>query len=94
MIDILDHAFAKLGLDRAELLPLRRIDALFSATLPDGTVVTLSGGPNLTVAGRTVNATRLQQELQRMIDRWRPVLRVGRCGLGRQDWSAPIAARG
>jgi hypothetical protein len=28
VIDILDHAFAKLGLDRAELLPLRRISML------------------------------------------------------------------
>lgn len=72
---LLDHAFAKLSLNRAELLPLRKISRLSTTTLPDGTVVTLTAGPDLMVAGRTVDAKRLREELHRMVVRWQPVLR-------------------
>ncbi|HZD68393.1 MAG TPA: NAD(P)/FAD-dependent oxidoreductase [Actinomycetes bacterium] len=75
VIDVLDHAFAKLGLNRAELLPLRKISKSSFATLPDGTTVTLEQGPRLTVAERSTDARRLQSELDRMIDKWQPVLR-------------------
>ncbi len=40
LINVLDHAFAKVGLTRAERLPLRKIAAKYSATMPDETVVT------------------------------------------------------
>ncbi len=57
IIPLLDHAFAKIGLNRSELLPLRKT-LNSSTTLPDGTVVTLGGGNNLTVTGRTVDVDR------------------------------------
>ncbi len=75
VINILDHAFQKVGLDRAELLRLRKISASYSATLPDNTVVTLGEGLDLTVTGRAVDPNRLQGELRRMMDKWQPVLR-------------------
>jgi phytoene desaturase len=75
VINILDHAFHEVGLNRAELLPLRKITAPYSATLPDSTVVTLGDGVDLTITGRAVDPTRLQGELRRMMDRWQPVLR-------------------
>jgi phytoene desaturase len=75
VVNILDHAFQKVGLNRSELLPLRKISASYSATLPDRTVVTLSEGPDLTVTGRAVDPNRLQSELRRMMDKWQPVLR-------------------
>jgi phytoene desaturase len=75
MINLLDLAFARVGLNRAELLPLRKIGSSFSATLPDGTVVTLDEGSDLTVVGRSVDAKQLHQEMQRMMDKWQPVLR-------------------
>src|SRR5512133_3939707 len=51
MVDVLDHAFARVGLRRAEQLPLRRITAKSSATMPDNPVVTLDEGLHLTVTG-------------------------------------------
>src|SRR5690242_13536238 len=44
IIQLLDHGFTTLGLNRRELLPLRKITANSSTTLPDGTVVTLREG--------------------------------------------------
>jgi len=75
VINILDRAFQKVGLNRAELLPLRKISASYSATLPDGAVVTLGEGLDLTVTGRAVDPKRLEGELRRMLDKWQPVLR-------------------
>jgi phytoene desaturase len=75
MINLLDLAFARVGLDRAEFLPLRKIGASFSSTLPDGTVVTLGEGSDVTVIGHPVDPKRLQSELHRMMHKWQPVLR-------------------
>lgn len=75
VINILDHAFHQVGLNRAELLPLRKISASYSATLPDRTVGTLGEGLDLAVTGRAVDLTRLQGELRSMMDKWQPVLR-------------------
>lgn len=74
LINILDHALQKVGLNRAELLPLRKITESYAAVLPDGAVVTLRQGLDLTVTGRSVDPNRLQHELRRMVDKWRPVL--------------------
>jgi phytoene desaturase len=76
MINILDHAFGRLNLDRAEVLPLRRIATSSTTTLPDGTVVTVGGadGPKLSVRGRPSNAHQLQNELDRLLAKWRPML--------------------
>ncbi len=73
--NILDHAFSKLGLNRAELLKLRKITAKYSATLPDKSVVTLGEGPSLAVTGRAADPKRVERELRTMIEKWRPVLR-------------------
>jgi len=77
-INVLDHAFAKVGVTRAEHLPLRKIAARYSATMPDDAVVTLGEGLNLTVTGRTVDLKRVEGELRRMMDKWRPVLGFAR----------------
>lgn len=47
VIDILDHTFGRPGLNRAALLPLRKINRKSSTTLPDGTVVNLGEGLDL-----------------------------------------------
>src|SRR3974377_1983258 len=75
LIKFLDYVFQKLRLDRAEVLPLRKIIAIYSTTLPDGTVVNLGEGQEVQVTGRTVDGNRLKDELRRMIDKWQPVLR-------------------
>jgi phytoene desaturase len=75
MVKLLDHAFARLGLNRHELLPLRKITANLSSTLPDATVITLRDGFDLEVTGRAVDVKRLQSELRRMVESWQPVLR-------------------
>jgi phytoene desaturase len=75
VVSILDHAFQKVGLNRAELLPLRKISQSYSAMLPDSSVVTLGEGLDLTVTGRAVEGDRLKDELRRMMDKWQPVLR-------------------
>ena len=75
LIDLLDHAFSRIGLDRRELLPLRKITANSSTTLPDGTMVTLGDGFDVTVTGRSVDAHLLKSELHRMRDKWQPVVR-------------------
>jgi phytoene desaturase len=75
LLDILDYAFARVGLNRVEHLPLRKITAKFSTTLPDKTVVTLGEGLDLTVTGRSVDLSRVRQEMHRMLEKWTPVLR-------------------
>ena len=74
IIGLLDHVFARLGLDRHELLPLRKISANSSIELPDGTVIALGEGFDIGVKGRAVDMIRLQGELRRMVEKWQPVL--------------------
>ncbi len=75
VISVLDHVFKKLGLNRAALLPLRKITSSSSTTLPDGTVVNLGKELGVTVTGRNSDKNRLKDELRRMMDKWQPVLR-------------------
>ena len=75
IISPLDHVFQKLGLNRAEVLPLRKITSGSSTTLPDGTVVNLGNELDVTVTGRTADKNRLKNELCRMMDKWQPVFR-------------------
>ncbi len=71
---LLDAAFATLGLDRAALVPLRKINSMFSACLPDGALVTWREGHDVRIEGGALDRTLLQTELQRMLRRWAPVL--------------------
>jgi phytoene desaturase len=75
---ILEHVFERLGLDRVSLLPLRRITAAQTITLPDGTVVSIAAGPRVTIerpAG-AVDSARLEAELDALLRKWTPVLRL------------------
>lgn len=72
LLEVLDHAFVKLGLERAELLSLRKITANFSATLLDGTVVTFGEGLDVRVDGHELDA-RSQLELRSLLAKWEPV---------------------
>jgi phytoene desaturase len=88
LLDLLDHAFAKLGLNRIEHLPLRKITAKFSTILPDESVVTLGEGLDLTVTGRAVDLERTRHEVRRMLEKWTPVLRFVSEDLARRPFSA------
>ena len=72
---LLEHVFERLGLDRPSLLPLRKIIANQTTTLPDGTVVTFGDGLDVTVRGSKEEArnSKLQRELNRMLKKWEPV---------------------
>ncbi|MBI5878300.1 MAG: FAD-dependent oxidoreductase [Chloroflexi bacterium] len=75
---VLDHVFEQLGLDRPALLPLRKITANQQTTLPDGTVVTIGDGRDVTVSGRSGGArtAQLQKELDWMLKKWEPVFHL------------------
>lgn len=49
ILQMLDRLFEMLGLDRSRELPLRKISAIQSTALPDGTVVDISHGPKLAI---------------------------------------------
>jgi phytoene desaturase len=76
MIRTLDSVFARLGIQRADVLPVRKIKANFTATLWDRSVVTLSDGMDISVQGRDLDRTRLEAELQALISTWVPVLQL------------------
>ena len=66
------------GLDRSSLLPLRKITANQTTTLPDGTVVTFGNGRDVTLKGsngETRNG-QLQKELIHMLKKWEAVFRL------------------
>lgn len=74
---MLDSLFASLGLNRDSLLPLRGINALQSATLPDGTIVDIKSGPEITLlpAQGTSATPYPQREVDDFLDKWAPTLR-------------------
>jgi len=75
---ILDNVFEKLGLDRASLLPLRKITANQTTTLPDGSVVTFGDGLDVTITGSNQKArqAQLQTELKDMLKKWEPIYQL------------------
>jgi phytoene dehydrogenase-like protein len=75
---ILDHVFERVGLDRPSILPLRKIVANETTTLPDGTVISIADGLNVTVkkSSADVDRLRLQKELRSMLKKWEPVLHL------------------
>lgn len=74
---MLDRLFEALGLDRDRLLPLRRVSAIQSTTLPDGTMVDIGSGPEVSIlSARTSPATAgLQAEAEGFLEKWEPTLR-------------------
>jgi phytoene desaturase len=75
---LLEHVFERLGLDRPSLLPLRKIVANQTTTLPDGTAVTFGDGLDVTIKGSNGEARRnqLQRELNNLLKKWEPVYRL------------------
>lgn len=75
---MLDHVFAKVGLDRTAVLPLRKITAPQTTVLPNGDKITFGDGLRVTVekSSGTVNETVLKRELDDMMKRWAPALRL------------------
>jgi phytoene desaturase len=86
--NVLDYGFAKLGLSRPELLPLRKITQNCSAILVDGTLVRIGDGLDVQVEGRGVDVDRLRGELRGLVAKWEPVLRFASEDLLRHPFSA------
>ncbi|MBN8654222.1 MAG: NAD(P)/FAD-dependent oxidoreductase [Anaerolineae bacterium] len=76
--NMLDRVFAKVGLDRPSVLPLRRITAPQTTVLSNGDKVTFGDGLHMTVEKKhgTVNEATLKKELNDMMKRWEPALRL------------------
>lgn len=75
---LLDRTFEAVGLDRRAALPLRRITAPQTTVLPTGDRVTFGDGRRITVqrARGTIDELLLERELDRMMSRWEPALRL------------------
>ncbi|MDN7676123.1 NAD(P)/FAD-dependent oxidoreductase [Burkholderia oklahomensis] len=75
---LLDHAFARLGLDRAARVPLLPIAVPQASWLPDGTRVTLGarGAAFVDGAQGAERSAVLQAEIARCVGKWRPLLRI------------------
>lgn len=74
---VLVHVFGRLGLDHASLLPIRKIIANQTVTLPNGSVVTFGDGLEVTLSqnGMVKNGP-LQKELDLLLKKWAPVFRL------------------
>ncbi|MFC5741778.1 phytoene desaturase family protein [Dyella tabacisoli] len=75
---LLDHAFARLQLDRASLLPLRRIATPQASQLPGGTSITLGDRQHVRIDGDDGDArtAKLQAEIERCVEKWNPLLKI------------------
>ena len=75
---LLDHAFDRLGLDRAASVALHPVTAPQSVRLPDGATVALWPNREVRVDGPNGDARGAQatEEMERFMERWRPVLRL------------------
>ena len=73
---LLDHLFDKIGLDRSSSLPLRKISANQTTSLPDGTTVTIGDGLDIKIedGSGAIDHARLQEELAVFMRKWEPVL--------------------
>lgn len=76
--EILDRAFARLGLDRRSAVPLRRIVANQTTRLSDGTIISVGNGRDVQVHGSDgdVRSTKLAFEINNLMEKWQPVLRL------------------
>ena len=78
MPSLLDHTFNELGLERTSLLPIHKITRNMTTQLPNGTVVTIGEDSDLIMRNEKepANNAHLQAELQHMLQKWKPVLRL------------------
>jgi len=76
--EIIDHAFDRLGLDRKAVLPLRPITSIQTTQLPNGTTVTFNRGLDVRIdrAGSVASRVQSQQDLEAVLAKWQPVLRL------------------
>lgn len=76
--EILDRAFEKLGLDRQSAVPLRRIVANQTTRLPDGTIISVGDRGDVRVHGANGDArtAKLASEINILLEKWQPVLRL------------------
>jgi phytoene desaturase len=78
MPQLLDRAYTRLGLERAELLPLRRIDVPQASVLDSGSSVVLGPGQAVRVHGSDgiARTATMQAQLADFLERWRPLLHI------------------
>ncbi|TCI11426.1 NAD(P)/FAD-dependent oxidoreductase [Dyella soli] len=76
--NLLDHAFERLQLHRATVLPMRRINTPQASILPDDTLVTLGDRHHVRVEGKRGEArtVTLLGEIERCLARWNPLLKI------------------
>lgn len=75
---LLDEAFARLGLDRASVLPLRQISRAQTTYLPDGTTVSLGAGGRVVLDGERSSERNVQLafDVDALKSKWLPTLRL------------------
>ncbi len=74
---LLDHAFERLGLERSQAVPMRRIQAPQASYFASGTSVVIDrDGVHLDGDDAAARNARLQQDIARMQARWTPLLRT------------------
>jgi phytoene desaturase len=73
---MLDAAFARAGLDRARLVPLRRVASGYTAHLPDGSALTVVEGRVRLARPGMAHPIWSDGEVERFLARWRPMLRL------------------
>jgi phytoene desaturase len=76
--EIIDHAFGRLGIDRQAVLPLRPISSIQTTRLPDGTTITFNHRLDVRIdrADPSASGTQSQQEVEALLAKWQPVLRL------------------
>jgi Phytoene dehydrogenase and related proteins len=76
--EIIDHAFDRLGIDRQAALPLRPVTSIQTTRLPDGTTITFNHGLDVRIdrTGTAASGGQSQHDLEAMLARWSPVLRL------------------
>jgi phytoene desaturase len=78
MPSLLDHTFVQLGLVRTSLLPICKITKNMTTLLPNGTAVTIGEASDVVIRSKKGSGdnARLQTELVRMLQKWKPILRL------------------
>lgn len=75
MPGLLDHVFSRLGVERASLLPLRRIQAPQRSFLGNGTTVVLEDGMGVRIEGARATG-QPAKDIERLVQKWGPVYRA------------------